>query len=307
MNKKGTVFDVQSFSVHDGPGIRTLVFLKGCPLKCWWCANPEGQEIFPEVSYHADKCQNCMSCAEACQYDAIEKVNSPQEGEDLILLNREKCKKCIRFDCVAACPNVALITMGKLMTVAEVIKVIKRDNSYFAKHGGVTLSGGEPLFQPDFSLEILQACREEYINTAIETTLYSSFNIIEKFIPLVDLFLCDIKQMNSIKHKEYTGVSNEIILKNISKLCKKSKHILIRIPLIPGCNDDIDNIKQTARFAHENGIDRINILPYHKLGISKYKQLGKEYLIVNKDSPQADAMERLKAIVEEQEVKCIIG
>ena len=163
------------------------------------------------------------------------------------------------------------------------------------------------MYQSDFSLEILKACREEYINTAIETTLYTSFNSIEKFIPLVDLFLCDIKQMDPIKHKEYTGVSNKLILKNISELCNKTKNILVRVPLIPGCNDDVDNIKATARFAHENGIDRKNILPYHKLGITKYKQLGKEYLMPDKNSPQSDDMNRLREIVEGQGVKCIIG
>jgi pyruvate formate lyase activating enzyme len=307
MSKTGNVFDIQSFSVHDGPGVRTTVFLKGCPLKCWWCANPEGQLGLAEVSYHADKCQGCMECAKGCQFNAIEKVIDFKKGEGYIKVNKEKCRKCLDFSCVYNCPNQALITLGKFKTVEEVMKVIKRDISYFGINGGVTLSGGEPLYQSDFSLEILKACREEYIHTAMETTLFAPFDIVEKFIPLVDLFLCDIKQMDSIKHKEYTGVQNENILKNITKLCKITKNIVIRVPLIPGCNDDAENIKATAKFAHENGIDRLNILPYHKLGISKYKQLGIVYSTPDKNPPNVDAVEILTNIVENQGVKCIIG
>ncbi|AWI04894.1 glycyl-radical enzyme activating protein [Clostridium drakei] len=306
-NKTGTVFDIQSFSVHDGPGIRTIVFLKGCPLKCWWCSNPEGQDALPEVGYHVDKCQHCMSCVIACKNKAIEEITELTSNEDYIKINKEKCRKCLTFDCVDACPNKGLVTWGNLKTVEDVMKYINRDISYFRKNGGVTLSGGEPLYQHEFALEILKACKEEYINTAIETTLYAPFEVIEPFIPFVDLFLCDIKQMDNSKHKEYTGVSNKIILSNICSLAQKSKNILIRIPLIPGCNDDILNIKDTSKFAYDNGISRINILPYHNLGQSKYDKLGKEYKLKDTKSPEADKLEQLKKVVEEQGIKCIIG
>lgn len=248
-----------------------------------------------------------MSCVIACKNKAIEGITELKTGGDHIKIDKGKCKKCLEFDCVNACPNKGLVTWGDLKTVEDVMKAIKRDISYFRENGGVTLSGGEPLYQHDFALEILKACKEEYINTAIETTLYAPFEVIEPFIPFVDLFLCDIKQMNDSKHKKYTGVSNKMILSNICSLSRKTKNILIRIPLIPGCNDDILNIQNTSKFAYDNGINRINILPYHNLGQSKYDKLGKEYKLKDTKSPEADKLEQLRKVVEEQGVKCIIG
>lgn len=305
LRKTGIVFDIQSFSVHDGPGIRTLIFLKGCPLRCLWCANPEGQKLFPEVCYHVTKCEGCLTCAKVCPHVAIT-LNSEGKNQPKILIDREKCAKCIGLECVAACPEGALQLSGKVMTVEEVMKAVKRDLPYYRNKGGVTLSGGDPVFQPDFAVEILKACKEEYVNTAIESAMFAKPENIEKFLPVTDLFLTDIKHMNSQKHKELTGVPNELILRNIA-LAAKYQPVLVRVPVIPGSNDDDKNIAATAAFCLENGIYRVNILPYHKLGINKYEQLGLEYLQPEVETPDDDKMEHIKEIMEHIGMTCIIN
>lgn len=309
LKKTGLVFDIQSFSVHDGPGIRTLIFLKGCPLRCLWCANPEGQKLFPEVRYHVMKCVGCLACAEVCPHGAITLFSEAcREGkkQPKICIDREKCAKCLGLECVAACPNGALQLTGKLMTVEEVVKAVKRDLPFYRGKGGVTLSGGDPVYQPEFAIELLQACKEEYVNTAIESAMFAKREKIEKFLPVTDLFLTDIKHMNSKKHKELTGVPNELILKNIA-LTARYKPVLVRVPIIPGSNDDDKNMAATAAFCLEYGITRINILPYHKLGVSKYEQLGMEYLQEEIETPDDDKMEHIKEIMEDMGVTCIIN
>lgn len=304
LNKIGNVFDIQSLSFHDGPGIRTLIFLKGCPLKCLWCANPEGQKTYVEIRYHSANCQGCLECSKVCANGAITK-NNDKYGKALINIDREKCVKCTSVECVEACCNDAITSVGKVMTVKEVMKAVKRDLPYYRGKGGVTLSGGDPTYQVEFAVEILKACHEEYINTAIESAMLVNTEVIDKFIPLTDLFLTDIKHMNSNKHRELTGVGNELILKNIAKIAKY-KPVLVRVPVIPSLNDDDENISATAEFCLKNGITRINLLPYHKLGQAKYEQLGLDYRMPDVQLPESSKMEHLKEIVEKVGVTCII-
>lgn len=303
--KNGIVFDVQSFSLHDGPGIRTLIFLKGCPLKCTWCANPEGQKIYPELRYYKSKCSGCLECIKSCPHDAITSIED-STGKVIISIDREKCCKCTDFKCIDFCPDSALSSAGKIMSVEEIMKIIKRDLPYYRGKGGITLSGGDPTYQHKFAVEILKACKDEYIHTAVESAVFSKTEILENFIPYVDLFLTDIKHMNSDKHKQLTGVENELILKNISMIAK-CKQILVRIPIIPGLNDDNENITATASFCKENGITRINILPYHKLGQAKYEQLGLEYNMPDIETPGNSKMEYIKQLIENLGVTCVIS
>ncbi|WML34788.1 indoleacetate decarboxylase activase [Clostridium sp. OS1-26] len=301
----GIVFDIQSLSFHDGPGIRTLIFLKGCPLNCLWCANPEGQKILPEIRHHKMNCTGCMECSKACTNNAITLKND--EGTKAsININKEKCIRCSELKCIDACLNDALKLTGKAMTVEQVMKVIKRDSPYYKRNGGVTLSGGDPTYQPEFAVNILKACKEEYINTAVESAMFTNVETVNKFIPVTDLFLTDIKHMDEGKHKKLTGVSNKPILNNIS-IISKYKPVVVRVPIIPGLNDDKENIISISRFCAENNIDRINLLPYHKLGVAKYEQLGLTYGISDVNLPDKEKMELLKESVESLGVKCIIG
>ncbi|MCT8977047.1 indoleacetate decarboxylase activase [Clostridium sp. CX1] len=305
LRNSGIIFDIQSLSFHDGPGIRTLVFLKGCPLKCLWCANPEGQKLLPELRYHKVNCAGCMECSKACVENAINLKNH-EDAKVTISINKEKCIRCSDLKCTDMCLNDALKLSGKTMTVDEVMKVIKRDSAYYKRKGGVTLSGGDPTYQPEFAVSLLKACKEEYINTAVESAMFTTVDIVNKFIPVTDLFLTDIKHMNEDKHKKLTGVSNQPILNNIS-IISKQRPVVIRVPIIPGLNDDKENIISISRFCAENNIDRINLLPYHKLGVAKYEQLGLTYDILDVNSPNKEKMELLKEAVESSGVKCVIG
>ncbi|AEB76288.1 indoleacetate decarboxylase activase [Clostridium botulinum] len=304
-NKIGTVFDIQSFSLHDGPGIRTLIFLKGCPLKCLWCANPEGQNLYPEIFYDSNNCLGCLECVKICNMKSISYTKDSNNNIN-IKIDRDICSKCKTYECTNACYNNALKVSGKNMSITEIMKIIKRDLPYYRNEGGITLSGGDPTtFQSSFALELLKACKDEFINTAIETSMSTSTEIIKEFIPVTDMFLADIKHMDTNKHKKLTGVSNSLILKNIS-LVSKYKPILVRIPIIPGFNDDNENIICTANFCKSNNISKINILPYHKLGESKYRQLNIDYNLNNVLTPNADKMNHVKNLIENVGVTCII-
>lgn len=307
-NRKGIVFDIQSFCTHDGPGIRTNIFLKGCPLECLWCANPEGQEFMPELFYLQQNCAGCLKCKAACPYDAIEKNNEAEPGIDIIKIDRKKCLTCDSFACVEACPNEALRKVGKLMSVDEVMHVVRRDQPFYKRHGGITLSGGDPLSQPNFTLAILKACKEIYVNTAMETEAFGPYKRIEEIFPYVDFFLCDIKVMDEADHIKATGKSNKSILENISKMAAiDAGKILIRVPIIPGFTDSEENMGAIADFCKKNGLSRVHILPYHKLGETKFKQLGEKYPMPDADTPTSERMEQLQKIVEERNVVCVIG
>jgi pyruvate formate lyase activating enzyme len=266
---QGTVFDIQSYSLHDGPGIRTLVFLKGCPLRCLWCQNPESQRRQPEILFYTERCTGCGQCVAVCPRQAIEL----REGK--ARTDRQACDGC--GSCAAVCPTEARILAGRPMTAGEVFRDIKKDEPFFRNSGGgVTLSGGEPLAQPEFSSAILRRCREAGIPTAIETCGLAYWDAAEPVLRYTDLVLYDFKHMDAAAHEEVTGAPNDIILENARRIHRElGIPMIARIPVVPGGNAALDNIEAAARFiAAELGTSTpVNLLAYHRLGETKYARL----------------------------------
>jgi len=268
---KAWVFDIQRYSVHDGPGIRTTLFLKGCPLRCIWCCNPESQEMHPQLLYFEAQCKRCYRCLEACP----NKANSIG-ADEAIIIARERCQAC--GVCVHACPYEARSIAGKSMTVEEVLKVVEKDSLFYRNSGGgVTVSGGEPMFQTDFLLAFLRKCREATLHTCLETCGYVKWEVLERILEYTDMVLMDNKHMDPERHREITGVDNQLILENTTKIIQKGVPIIIRVPLIPGYNETEENIRALAMFMNEWGCRRVNLLPYHRWGANKYKALSMEY------------------------------
>ena len=297
---KGIVFDIQRFSVHDGPGIRTLIFLKGCPLSCRWCSNPESQQKEPEIIFMPQRCINCLKCQLICPKNAIDFNLTAR-------VCRQKCDLCGR--CVEICHSRALNISGSEQTVGEVLAEIKKDSNHYRRSaGGITLSGGEPLAQPDFAEELLKGCKANGWHTAIETSGYTNEKVLKRILLWTDLVLLDIKHMDSTKHREGTSVSNEVILKNAQVIALTGVSMIIRTPVIPGFNDNLDNIREIAQFALKLGIVReLHLLPYHRLGQQKYAYLGKEYLLEGLKPPSREDMAGLKKVVESYGLTCSIG
>jgi len=274
---RGVVFNIQRYSIHDGPGIRTVVFLKGCFLKCLWCSNPESQDIKKEIAIYPKKCTKCLNCIKACPVNALKLKENSSEIE----IDRSKCIRCGK--CTQVCSSTALRLIGRDMYVEEILDEVMKDEVFYRRSGGgVTFSGGEPLMQVDFLKNLLIASKKEGLHTAIETSGFSSWQKIKKVINYLDLILFDIKHMDSEKHKQMTGVKNKLILNNARRIAKidKSK-LIIRIPFIPKYNNSENEIKEIFRFAKEIKVNNINILPYHNFGESKYINLGREYKIKN--------------------------
>ena len=298
----GTIFDIKKYSVHDGPGIRTTVFLKGCPLKCVWCHNPEGQRMSAEMMFFSDRCTACGTCVSVCpnQAIALEAGSAQTEivhpGQAMPLkdtsqnLNRthgihtvrEKCTAC--GACVEECPSGARETVGRVVTSDELIQEIMKDVVFYdSSGGGVTFSGGEPLLQPDFLLALLRECKEREIHTAVDTCGFVNWETLSAIVPYADLILYDLKCMDAGMHFELTGRRNEVILRNLICLSKTHNNVTVRFPLIPGINDNEENIVSTGEFLpslrREGKSLRIDVLPYHKTGIGKYERLGRVYSI----------------------------
>ncbi len=267
----GVVFDVRRYSVHDGPGIRTTVFLKGCPLNCWWCHNPESQRFAPQVVFRENRCTRCGICQDACTQNAI-----IWQG-DMLVTETEYCTEC--GDCAAVCPSQARELAGKRFGADELVQLIRRDVTFYDESsGGVTFSGGEPLIQADFLREVLQACRQEEIHTALDTCGYAPWKVLDYLRQNVDLFLYDLKIIDEVKHRKYTGVSNRVILENLQKLAEAGHAVILRFPLIPGFTDSVENIHQIGEFAGAlPNILRIDILPYHDTARLKYLRMGMRY------------------------------
>lgn len=264
------ITDIQKFTVHDGPGIRTMVFFKGCPLRCEWCHNPETLDVKAELIHNQTLCIGCGKCLDACRQGAI------SAGEDGVRIDRSKCVVC--GSCARTCFIGALEIAGYVVTLDELYDKLTEDEVFYkSSGGGVTLSGGECTMQPQFVTKLLQKLKKNGIHTAIETCGCCNTETFLKITDYVDLVLFDVKVPETEKSKKHCGRGNELILKNLSEIAERGREIVIRFPMIPGCNDDEDSIRKIADIACRNGIKRLNIMPFHQLGASKYRFLDKEY------------------------------
>jgi len=297
---RGLVFNIQRFSVHDGPGIRTTVFLKGCPLKCWWCSNPESQEYRPTLIVRDINCTGCGKCVETCPAEAItidEKLGR--------LIDWSRCTQCLA--CVDACIYHALNRCGDYMTVDEVIEEVAKDKLFYKNSGGgVTISGGEPLVQYAFLTKMLKALKENGYHVALDTTGYASADVLTSVLSCVDLVLFDIKHLDDETHRKVTGVSNKIILSNAREVAK-SVRMWFRVPLIEDVNDSVDEISKVAKLAREVGAEKISLLPYHEGGVSKSQQIGREYLMPKAKSPSEAHIQELKRRVVKIGINVTVG
>ncbi len=289
---KTTILNIQKYSIHDGEGIRTTIFFKGCPLNCLWCHNPESQSYKMELLFNEDKCLACGSCACVCAH----KANQLRKGS--IIFKREMCQAC--GNCVAHCLQSAREVAGKELSLEDLMAEIDKDKQFYeTSHGGVTLSGGEVMAQPlAFLLALLKKCHRLGYRVNIDTCGYAPFEKFQGILPYVDTFLYDIKLMDSEKHKELTGVDNFLILENLKKLIGGGAKVELRLPLIEGINTDHQNIEQVAAFISQFPVKKIHLLPYHSLGEGKYKQLGMAYTLEGGKTPSKERLEAIQKLLE---------
>lgn len=306
---RGLVFDIQGYSVHDGPGCRTLIFLNGCPLRCQWCANPEGMERRPTLLFRSAKCKrkdyDCTRCIRACPRGAI----TAKESEALLEIDREACRTCDTMDCARACAHQALGVAGKEMTVSELLRIINRDRQYWGGEGGVTFTGGEPLLQREFILAALKQCHAAYIQTAVESSACVDTEFFLEAMRHVDWAFIDLKHMDPARHKEKTGVTNELTLRNIRTLAASNwpGRLILRIPIIEGFNDTDENLAATADFMEAIRRYEVNILPFHRMGDSKWTQLGKQYPYRDQEPTPMTKMKQIQQFFLDRGLACYIG
>lgn len=286
-DERGLVFNVMRFAVHDGPGIRTTVFLKGCPLRCPWCHNPESQSVRPEVVYFAERCMRCGDCVRACPNGAL-----ALDGD--VHVDEKLCRRC--GTCADTCLARAREIAGEWVTVDDLLGRIERDRVFYEESGGgVTLSGGEPLQQAQFAERLLQSCRERGIHTVVDTCGYAPAASFQRVAEHVDLFLFDLKVIDGDQHREVTGVPNELILNNLRWLAEQNRPVIVRVPVIPGYTDSDANLSAISKFVRSLGLQRIDLLPYHHIAADKYRRLRLKYRM---DGVAVPAPERMSAIAE---------
>jgi pyruvate formate lyase activating enzyme len=290
----GIVFDIRRFSIHDGPGIRTTVFLKGCPLECAWCHNPEGQSTEPELIVRPSRCLRCGACVEACPEDAI------GMSADGPCTDRTRCEQC--GICVDACFSGAREMAGRELTVAQVMAEIERDRPFYDESGGgATFSGGEPLLQPEYLLGLLTACKAREIHTVLDTCGYAPWAALDRVRPYVDLFLYDIKSLDDGQHRALTGVSNRSILDNLRALSEHGHSIVLRMPVIPGINDSAGDLRALGALAA--GLPsavRVELLPYHRIGVEKYGRMAREYSLPEVQTPSPERIMTLAQVLRQE-------
>lgn len=269
-NQTACIFNIQKYSIHDGPGIRTVVFFKGCKLRCLWCSNPESQYGNPQLAFDEITCNACLKCLEICPQNNISLIN------DKITFNKTNCIEC--SSCVKVCPNDSLSMLGEFKSLDYVMSEVMKDKDFYEESdGGVTLSGGDALIQAKFAISLLKLLKKQGIHTACETTGYASPNTFENFIKNIDLLLFDIKHYDSQKHYTYTNVYNETIILNLKTAIRKGKDVIIRIPVIPGINNSLKDAQGFCMLLKEVGAIKVNLLPFHQFGQKKYSLLNKEY------------------------------
>ena len=298
----GNIFDIQGFSVHDGPGARTLIFMKGCSLNCFWCSNPEGISASNLPLYYISKCILCGNCINACLHKAIQLI------DEKLLIDRNICKNCITHDCIDTCYTDALKLSGRSISVDELYRIIQRDRQYWGENGGITLTGGEPLLQLDFVRSFLDICYKSYIHTAIETCANVPWEHFKQVIDYLDLIFFDLKHSNPEQHLMGTGTGNEHIISNLRKLNENYKgELVFRLPLSPGYNNSKENLSELASLILDTKWKVLNILPLHHYGREKYQHLGIAYKASEFPRPRQDDLLSAKAIFEQAGIRCYIG
>jgi pyruvate formate lyase activating enzyme len=297
----GLVFNIQKYSLQDGPGIRTTIFLKGCPLCCAWCHNPESISPRREIIVISQRCTACGECREACPFGDC----APNEGP--LPARNDQCTFCAA--CVDACPTGARQMLGREMTVTEAVEAALKDRIFYEDSGGgVTISGGEPLMQPHFLLALAQTLRAAGVQVALDTTGFGCTEHLLAAAALSDLVLYDLKAFDEARHKELTGVSNRGILENLQALDKIHRNVWIRIPVVPGFNDDAEELKKIAKFVSElHSVTLINLLPFHRSGLHKYERLGWGHSLDGVETPSAELMNRVADIFRQMNLPVKIG
>ncbi|WP_138204262.1 choline TMA-lyase-activating enzyme [Haloimpatiens lingqiaonensis] len=302
IERKATIFNIQKYNMYDGDGVRTLVFFQGCPLRCKWCANPEGMIKKHRVMFKSNLCVNCGACVEACPVGIHTISNETLKHE----VNRDiDCIGCGK--CQEACPKSAISIVGEVKTISELLEIIEEDRTFYeVSGGGVTLGGGEVLMQPEAASSLLMACKQVGINTAIETCGYAKLESVLKVAEFTDLFLFDIKHIDSDKHFQLTGVRNEQILENLQELLRRKYNVKIRMPLLKGVNDEEKDIKKVMElltpYKDYKNFKGIDLLPYHKMGVNKYNQLGIEYPIKDDPSLKNEDLDRIEGWIKQYDL-----
>lgn len=295
--QKGLIFNIQKFSIHDGPGIRTTVFFKGCPLKCAWCSNPESQLKNIQILYNFQKCTHCLNCVQACNHHAIKHENNR------IVINQDRCVGCLT--CVNQCQNKALTHEGEYKDIQDIVNTCLQDIDFYEEsNGGITISGGEGMSQPQFLIQLVNELKKHHLHVAIETTGYIEHSLFKQLSPLFDLLLFDIKHYDSQQHYLGTKVHNELIIQNLTWAIKQGINVLPRIPIIPDFNASIDDAKGFIILLKRIGIHKVQLLPFHQFGEKKYDLLNRDYSFKNKKALYPEDLKEYQQVFLDQDIDC---